>query len=1006
MLSRNSGTPASPKEVEAQVQSAPSQATPPKAEKLGLFASPVDGKAVADVEYDTDFWELRQGQLIPKRGVAKPVSCNGEKETTWTVKRAPLLSATKATKSPARQRSFKTKSIVSDLEYHPDYYEVIVGTLTSKDTTVIDYSYETRPISVEGYTSYEQPPIVKLRPLGKPKPSRKRRGRSQKSEVLEVEWADGYDSLAQENSSLRTDTGDVDSPAAKRRLRSEETSQASRVGAEYQAEIPAREYTTWGDETLDDDTGDVLWDPSLAQEANASAKDIEQFMQGGTEMNATFLLMEALHRSGYDSKTAKKEFMRLYHQRQDVSLALSVEEKIQAHELFRKQAARNGQKDFGAISKALWRRMDAVLVSYYMWKSHGGGYKTAKRGRESDLCEVCQDGGFLIVCDCCRAAYHLACTKLDECPKGDWMCERCTCTPVNTKRLSSAFHSPSSRSLGSDKKTAAFTLGSPTSLQGSAKRLQYSTAEERRKEIASIHKELQMPGKEGSEPRDFGPAARAQETEDGGQGWIFSQSSGNGLSPNESELDEDQPSNSDATSTKSSSSDESKADTQPVPKAVIDIDVSSSSEDGGSSFHEPDTEPSDVDSVGDTTEIAANGLFTRPIVGMHRVEGATQRSTPSRVVEYDVTFPVTSSGLLLNLGQNGVGSTFFVNYLRFPNGAKGPAEMLGLVRNMGDVVVAVDSRSTAGITFKNVTVMIKDSATKNASVSIRFVENSFVGKDNTSNATAPAGACRDGDSEAASQGRPAGIAAASAGRVNIKPNKVALPLYSSGSTHSSPKVATAAFIGTYGKGKPTAPVDTIGTHGKSKPTASIGTNGQGNPTTSASTNGQGNPTASIGTHGRGNPTASTDTDGLGNPTASMGTYGLGSAATTTGYGVGFNGGFIIPNSNFAASTGASHSQNATAMNSNALQNRTYSSLGIPEAPSQLLAASHGQLDYFRNVAGIVGQAPLFNQVYPGWDWPSASTGRQQQEGPTIPARGAPQDVRPPLPPPPPENRRN
>lgn len=44
-----------------------------------------------------------------------------------------------------------------------------------------------------------------------------------------------------------------------------------------------------------------------------------------------------------------------------------------------------------------------------------------------DYCEVCQQGGEIILCDTCPKAYHLVCLEpeLDEAPEGKWSCPAC-----------------------------------------------------------------------------------------------------------------------------------------------------------------------------------------------------------------------------------------------------------------------------------------------------------------------------------------------------------------------------------------------------------------------------------------------------------------------------------------------------------------------------------------------------------------------------------------------------
>ena len=44
-----------------------------------------------------------------------------------------------------------------------------------------------------------------------------------------------------------------------------------------------------------------------------------------------------------------------------------------------------------------------------------------------EYCEVCQQGGEIILCDTCPRAYHLCCLdpELDEAPEGKWSCPHC-----------------------------------------------------------------------------------------------------------------------------------------------------------------------------------------------------------------------------------------------------------------------------------------------------------------------------------------------------------------------------------------------------------------------------------------------------------------------------------------------------------------------------------------------------------------------------------------------------
>ena len=49
-----------------------------------------------------------------------------------------------------------------------------------------------------------------------------------------------------------------------------------------------------------------------------------------------------------------------------------------------------------------------------------------------DYCEVCQQGGEIILCDTCPRAYHLVCfdPELEQAPEGKWSCPHCVCGVV------------------------------------------------------------------------------------------------------------------------------------------------------------------------------------------------------------------------------------------------------------------------------------------------------------------------------------------------------------------------------------------------------------------------------------------------------------------------------------------------------------------------------------------------------------------------------------------------
>lgn len=88
--------------------------------------------------------------------------------------------------------------------------------------------------------------------------------------------------------------------------------------------------------------------------------------------------------------------------------------------------------------------------------------------------------------------------------------------------------------------------------------------------------------------------------------------------------------------------------------------------------------------------------------------------------EYDAVVPITSKGLMMNVGEIH-GSVAFLGYRTFPDGSKGPAEINKLIRNVGDKIIAVDGTSTINKSFKEVIGLLRESG-KNQFAIMRFLE--------------------------------------------------------------------------------------------------------------------------------------------------------------------------------------------------------------------------------------------------------------------------------------------
>lgn len=100
---------------------------------------------------------------------------------------------------------------------------------------------------------------------------------------------------------------------------------------------------------------------------------------------------------------------------------------------------------------------------------------------------------------------------------------------------------------------------------------------------------------------------------------------------------------------------------------------------------------------------------------------------PPLTAEYDVVVPITSKGLMMNVGEIS-GAVAFLGYRKFPDGSRGPSELMQLIRNFGDIIIAIDGHSTVNKSFKEVINMLKESG-KNKFAYMRFLENRGSGCD-------------------------------------------------------------------------------------------------------------------------------------------------------------------------------------------------------------------------------------------------------------------------------------
>lgn len=213
---------------------------------------------------------------------------------------------------------------------------------------------------------------------------------------------------------------------------------SSRIGYRYQVAMLPSAGSFKNTDAGSQIGGVVLWDPTAAAfRTSEGASEVARYLdeRPNIPLRGKTMLLQSLHLAGYNTKDAMKHFISLMNQEKEKPNKpfcdkLSNEEVIELQHMFRNQTK---CKDFRVISEASRQSMETVLVQYYVWKMEKSKeYKATKRKRkhatESDWCEICDDGGSLLVCDLCRRAYHLECLNpsLEKVPEGRWYCTHCT----------------------------------------------------------------------------------------------------------------------------------------------------------------------------------------------------------------------------------------------------------------------------------------------------------------------------------------------------------------------------------------------------------------------------------------------------------------------------------------------------------------------------------------------------------------------------------------------------
>ena len=192
---------------------------------------------------------------------------------------------------------------------------------------------------------------------------------------------------------------------------------------------------------------DQIWSRTLAENAVSQGEDIDQYINSLKPFQKAHGMM-ILHQSKYKVSEVEQKFnsetvitataTTIQHDHSLLEGApLSQNERTALNE-----AIDQHDKQWPKIAKAVGTTPCRCLIHYYSqykWGDERDRYLGKKKQWElsghSDYCEVCDDGGDLILCDGCPNAYHIDCITLPEIPEGEWYCPECQTTKTAAKEV-------------------------------------------------------------------------------------------------------------------------------------------------------------------------------------------------------------------------------------------------------------------------------------------------------------------------------------------------------------------------------------------------------------------------------------------------------------------------------------------------------------------------------------------------------------------------------------------
>mmetsp|Transcript_116314 Transcript_116314/g.335990 ORF Transcript_116314/g.335990 Transcript_116314/m.335990 type:complete len:1013 (+) Transcript_116314:649-3687(+) len=209
----------------------------------------------------------------------------------------------------------------------------------------------------------------------------------------------------------------------------------SRIGPTYQARVCRRledYHDKRGAKYLPEH--ETLWDPNLAAEAERNGENIQEFLGSGPiPLEEKELRMKLLHTHGYNVVKAAEELHQIRALEGTKVTASAQQRMLVLEQLLVHGGVRS--KNFTILAEKMDCTESECMVLYYRWKRNASSYPNLKKRwieerqdqSKNDYCEVCDDGGELVLCDSCNCAYHLDCLNppLRHFPRGSWHCPKC-----------------------------------------------------------------------------------------------------------------------------------------------------------------------------------------------------------------------------------------------------------------------------------------------------------------------------------------------------------------------------------------------------------------------------------------------------------------------------------------------------------------------------------------------------------------------------------------------------